>query len=96
MAPDLARARADPRDPAIDAWLRSLKPQAELVARFALRAKFPSVRADPAFSARINQLMAAINPDARQLYAILNDAKRLETNISAGIGGPAPAERRSD
>lgn len=86
-------ARADPQDPAIDAWLRTLKPQAELVARFAMRAKFPSVRADQAFSARINKLMAAINPDARQLYTILNDAKRLESNISERIGVPPQARR---
>jgi hypothetical protein len=59
-----------------------------------MRAKFPSLRDDRAFGARINKLMAALDPDARQLYAILIDAKRLETNISVRPGAPPRARRR--
>jgi hypothetical protein len=65
----------DPRDPALQHWLRSLKPRVELTARYALRAKFVAIRADPDFSARITELLRLLQPNSEELAAILKDAQ---------------------
>lgn len=65
----------DPRDPALQQWLRSLKPRVELTARYALRAKFASLRADPDFTARITELLHVLQPDSEELAAVLRDAQ---------------------
>jgi hypothetical protein len=65
----------DPRDPALQQWLRSLKPRVELTARYALRAKFAALRADPDFTARITELLHMLQPDSDELAAILRDAQ---------------------
>jgi hypothetical protein len=65
----------DPRDPALQQWLRSLKPRVELTARYALRAKFAALRADPDFAARITELLHVLQPDSDELAAILRDAQ---------------------
>jgi hypothetical protein len=65
----------DPRDPALQAWLRSLKPRVELTARYALRAKFASLRSDPDFTARITELLHMLQPESEELAAILRDAQ---------------------
>lgn len=67
----------DPDDPALQKWLRSLKPRTELAARYALRAKFLSLRGDEAFSARITELLQMLKPDDAELGAILADARRV-------------------
>jgi hypothetical protein len=65
----------DPRDPALQQWLRSLKPRVELTARYALRAKFAALRADSDFTARITELLHLLRPDSDELAAILRDAQ---------------------
>jgi hypothetical protein len=65
----------DPRDPALQHWLRSLKPRVELTARYALRAKFAGLRADPGFTLRITELLHMLQPDSDELAAILRDAQ---------------------
>lgn len=65
----------DPRDPALQQWLRSLKPRVELTARYALRAKFAALRADPGFTTRITELLHMLQPDSEELAAILRDAQ---------------------
>jgi hypothetical protein len=65
----------DPRDPALQQWLRSLKPRVELTARYALRAKFAALRADPGFTLRITELLHMLQPDSDELAAILRDAQ---------------------
>ncbi len=65
----------DPRDPALQQWLRSLKPRVELTARYALRAKFAALRADSGFTARITELLHMLQPDSDELAAILRDAQ---------------------
>lgn len=67
----------DPEDPALQKWLRSLKPRTELAARYALRAKFLSLRGDEAFSARITELLQLLKPSDEELGAILADAQRV-------------------
>jgi ubiquinone biosynthesis protein UbiJ len=67
----------DPNDPALQRWLRSLKPRSELAARYALRAKFLSLRGDAAFSVRIAELLQSLKPDEAELGAILADARRV-------------------
>jgi hypothetical protein len=71
----------DPRDPALQNWLRSLKPRTELTARYALVAKYPALRTDPGFRARIVELLRAVQPDAAELAAIFNAAKLLNSGI---------------
>ena len=65
----------DPRDPALQQWLRSLKPRVELTARYALRAKFAAIRDDAEFSARIAALLRQMQPSDEDLAAILRDAQ---------------------
>ena len=65
----------DPRDPALQHWLRSLKLRVELTARYALRAKFAALRADGDFTARITELLHMLRPDSEELAAILRDAQ---------------------
>jgi hypothetical protein len=65
----------DPRDPALQQWLRSLKPRVELTARYALRAKFAALRCDPDFTQRITELLHMLQPDSEDLAAILRDAQ---------------------
>lgn len=65
----------DPRDPALQHWLRSLKPRVELTARYALRAKFAALRGDSDFTARITELLHILQPDSDELAAILRDAQ---------------------
>ncbi|HWE75278.1 MAG TPA: hypothetical protein VG328_19115 [Stellaceae bacterium] len=65
----------DPRDPALQLWLRSLKPRVELTARYALRAKFAALRCDLDFTQRITELLHLLQPDSEELAAILRDAQ---------------------
>jgi hypothetical protein len=71
----------DPRDPALQKWLRSLKPRTELTARYALVAKYPALRVDPGFRARIAELLFALRPDDTELAAIFNEARMLNRGI---------------
>lgn len=64
----------DPRDPALQRWLRALKPRAELTARYALTAKFPAMRRDPDFVARIAELLEMLRPSEAELAAIRKGA----------------------
>ena len=67
----------DPRDPALQKWLRSLKPRTELTARYALVAKYAALRVDPGFRARIAELLQTLKPDDCELAAIFNEARLL-------------------
>lgn len=83
----------DPADPALQKWLRSLKPRTELAARYALRAKFLALRGDDAFSARIGELLQVLKPSDEELGEILADAKRVSEAFEQP-GEPAPRRRR--
>lgn len=72
---------ADPRDPEIDKWLRSLEPRQELVIRFALRERFPAMRADRGNDARVDELMGQLKPDEDRLALILADARMVAKGI---------------
>jgi hypothetical protein len=78
----------DPNDPALLKWLYSLKPRTELAARYALRAKFMSLRCDDAFSARVTELLHILKPDDAELVAILQDAWR----VGRALDGRRPAQ----
>ena len=80
----------DPADPALQRWLRSLKPRTELAARYALRAKFLSLRGDEAFSARITELLQDLKPSDAELGAILADARR----VGEAFEPPRPVAQR--
>lgn len=80
----------DPDDPALQKWLRSLKPRTELAARYALRAKFLSLRGDEAFSARIAELLQILKPSDAELGAILADAQR----VGQAFDPPPRAQQR--
>jgi len=86
----------DPRDPALQQWLRSLKPRVELTARYALRAKFASLRADPDFTARITELLHLLQPDSDELAAVLRDAQLVGQAFEPreAMAAPRRARRR--
>lgn len=80
-------AVTDPRDPKIDRWLRSLEPRQELTVRYAMREHFPTVRADRKFSARVDELRAALNPDEDQLAMIIRDARLVGNQLGELLDG---------
>lgn len=84
----------DPDDPALQKWLRSLKPRAELAARYALRAKFLSLRGDQAFAARITELLQSLKPNDAELGVILQDAQRVGERFDRPPRRPATPRRR--
>jgi hypothetical protein len=83
---------ADPHDPAIDKWLRSLEPRQELMLRFAIRRRFADVRADPKFGARVDELRQRFDED--RLEPILADANLVAEQIE-DILGQIPAETKT-
>lgn len=84
---------ADPHEPKFQKWLLSLEPRQELVIRFALRRHSPSVRADRANDARVDELMALLKPDEDRLALILADASMIAKDIEKVIE-PQPETRR--
>jgi hypothetical protein len=85
---------SDPLDPKLDTWLRSVEPRQELVVRYAMRSRFAEVRGDRAFSARIEEVRSALNPDETQLAMILADAREVAKHVGELIG-EAPAETKT-
>lgn len=83
----------DPRDPALQQWLRSLKPRVELTARYALRAKFATIREDAEFSARIASLLYQLKPSDEDLAAILRDAQLVSQAFEPRAAMPLPFDR---
>lgn len=79
----------DPHDPKFQKWLRSLEPRQELVIRFALRERCPSMRADRSSDVRVDELLAALNPDEDRLAMILADAGMVAKDIEKVIGAPS-------
>lgn len=85
---------SDPLDPSVLKWLCSLEPRQELVVRYAMRSHFAKVRGDRAFSARIEEVRSALNPDETQLAMILADANEVAKHVEELIGEPHPKQRR--
>ena len=83
----------DPRDPALQQWLRSLKHRVELTARYALRAKFAAIRDDPEFAARIASLLHQLKPSDEELAAILRDAQLVSQAFEPRDDAPLPRNR---
>jgi hypothetical protein len=69
-------ASFDPSKPEVLEWVASLKPEAELVVRMAMRQAFPRCRGDHAWSARIDALMAELEPDEDMLAHVLREARK--------------------
>jgi hypothetical protein len=67
----------DPRKPEVLEWIASLRPEAELVARMAMRQVFPYCRGDLAWNARIDALMAEFEPGEDTLAHILREARKM-------------------
>ena len=57
-AVNLKNARADPREPKIEKWLRSIAPRQELVIRYAMVSASPRCAAIRSFAARVDGLFA--------------------------------------
>ena len=83
-----------PRDPKIDKWLRSIEPRQELAVRYAMRERFPEICADRVFTARIDELRAALNPDETQLAMILADARAIAGKLDELLDDGKPPPRR--
>ena len=79
----------DPLDPKIDKWLRSTEPRQELVVRFAMRLRYPKVRANRDFSNRIDDLRRVLGlvDDPDRLAMIIADARMVEDKIEELIDG---------
>jgi hypothetical protein len=91
-----------PYSPGVIAWLATMRPEAELATRYALRALFPELNDDREFTARMLQLIERISADSQIFSAIANRAIELEAMASApwsadseGIDTIPPARHRS-
>ena len=80
---------SDPLDPKVGKWLRSLEPRQELVVRFAMRLRYPKVRANRDFSNRIDDLrtVLALVDDPDRLAMIIADARMVADKIDELIDG---------
>ena len=77
----MVRARA--ADPKIEDWLRAHEPRNELTLWYSIRGRFHSAKGSAAFSARVDELFAALNPDEDELAAILRYAREPDEAIDA-------------
>ncbi len=66
------------------AWLRSLEPRQELVIRYALRAHFPTMRADRENTLRVDELRDEMQLDEDRLAMIIEK-----------VIGETPPERKT-
>jgi hypothetical protein len=78
---------------ALDPWLRSLAPRAELVARIALRARFNEMRRDKSFFRRIAQLTSELNLAGTDLNSVLEEAKAFARRLEAQSQPETVADR---
>ena len=77
-------------------WLRSLEPRQELVLRYALRARYPEMRADHENTARIDELRDQMQLDEDRLAMILADASMIAKDIEKVIGETPPATKTAE
>jgi hypothetical protein len=54
--------------------------------RYALVARYPALRSDPGFRARIVELLYTLKPDDRELAAIFNEARLLNNELDCEDG----------
>ncbi len=80
------RSGVDP----LEAWLSSLEPRAELVARMALRSHRREGRADRNFFKRVATLSRELQLDAEQWNAVLADAQ----SVAASLDAPSPKSEK--
>jgi hypothetical protein len=62
---------------AVEAWLSTLAPRAELVARMALHVRFHELRGDKRYFARIAALIQELQLKAEDLGAVRADAQKV-------------------
>ena len=80
----------DPSDPRFATWAATLAAEDELIVRLALRNHHLHLRGDAAWSARVNELTAQINPSERKIAHFLSEAGRIERAIT---GEKSPKRR---
>jgi len=74
----LATPFADnPADPTIDRWLRRHRPRTELALRCSACGQFNAAKNSATFTARIDELFAAINPSEDDYAVILLRAREI-------------------
>jgi len=74
----------------VDAWLCSLEPRAELVARMALHLQFHVRRGEKSYFARIAALIKELDLTAEDLSIARADAQK----VAASLGGIDPGSLR--
>jgi hypothetical protein len=80
----------NPSDTELSTWLRLLKPRQELTFRLALRGVDSACRADPVFSAWLDELLDILLPTDRELMTLLAEAHCWREKLSAWWrSGPA-------
>jgi hypothetical protein len=81
----------DPRTPEILAWLATLKLRERLATMHAMSFAFPLLKNDRGWRARIDEVVAALAPTARQHQDILIEAGRISQRLKRQLTGGAPA-----
>jgi hypothetical protein len=82
-----AMSAMNPTDPKIDRWLRKQPPRVELALRYSIRGRLPKAKANRAFSARIDELFAAINPSEDEHADILRHAREIGATMERELAG---------
>src|SRR5215469_5611860 len=78
----------------MEAWLCSLAPRAELVARMALHLRFPVHRAEKSYFARIAALITELDLKAEDLSIVRADAQKVAASL--GVIGPESLRKPAD
>jgi hypothetical protein len=78
----------DPYSPGVVAWLATMRPEAELATRYALRALFPELNDNLEFAARVLHLIERVDSNPQVFATIANRAIELE----AAAGAPWSAD----
>jgi hypothetical protein len=78
----MASAIISSTDPSVDRWLRCHRPRTELALRYSIRGQFAAVENNATFSARIDELFAAMGPSEGEYAAILHDARAIGSAVA--------------
>jgi hypothetical protein len=81
----------DPRTPQILAWLATLTLRERLATMHAMSFAFPLLKNERGWRARVDEVIAALAPTARQHEDILIEAGRISQRLKRQLTEGAPA-----
>ena len=82
----------DPRTPEILAWLPTLPLRDRLATMHAMSAAFPSVKDDPAWTARVDAVVSELKPTSREHWEIMVEAGRISRNLKGILQRQGPKQ----